>query len=288
MLIRQHADREPFAAELADMLAAVRATRRFDADAYIQVKAAALNEYATVCGLTAAVVAVSGGVDSAVVAGLVAHAAAQPGSPLRRVVCVTAPVHTSSATHQSATVERARQVCDRFGLVCHVLDLTDAHAMLSDTVTEALGLPGNSWASGQLVATTRTPAFYFVTSLLATVGERAVLVGTTNRDEGAYLGYVGKASDAMVDVQPISDIHKSEVYATAETLGVPRSVIEVIPNGDMFDGLDDVDVFGADYDFVELFLALKAFDASAAGTWVESLPAVAAEQFRRWSDNLEA
>ena len=53
--------------------------------------------------------------------------------------------------------------------------------------------------------------------------------GTTNRDEGAYLGFFGKASDGMVDLQPISDLHKSEVRALATRLGVPAEIVEAAP-----------------------------------------------------------
>jgi hypothetical protein len=119
-----------------------------------------------------------------------------------------------------------------------------------------LGKKGKAWAEGQLVSYVRTPALYYATSLLTEQGHSAIVVGTTNRDEGAYLGYFGKASDGMVDVQLISDLHKSEVVKTAQALGLPETIIKAIPSGDMYDGRTDEAVFGAPYDFVELYLSI--------------------------------
>ena len=85
----------------------------------------------------------------------------------------------------------------------------------------------------------------------------SLVVGTTNRDEGAYLGFFGKASDGMVDVQPISDLHKSEVYAIARELDVPQVVIDAPPSGNVFDGRIDEEMIGAPYWFVELYLLAR-------------------------------
>jgi NAD+ synthase (glutamine-hydrolysing) len=79
-------------------------------------------------------------------------------------------------------------------------------------------------------------------------------LGTNNKDEGAYLGYFGKASDGMVDLQMISDIHKSEVYLLANDMNIPKEIINAVPSGDMYDARTDEQVFGAPYDFVELYL----------------------------------
>ena len=78
-------------------------------------------------------------------------------------------------------------------------------------------------------------ALYSITAMLTTYNMRSVIVGTTNRDEGLYLGYIGKASDGMVDLQPISDLHKSQVRLVAKYLDVPQSILDVTPTGDMFD-----------------------------------------------------
>ncbi|MEZ4384885.1 MAG: hypothetical protein R3A79_26375, partial [Nannocystaceae bacterium] len=166
-----------------------------------------------------------------------------------------------------------------------------SQAAVKEAVDRGFGVVGDAWSSGQLVSTIRTPALYYVTSLLTQEGTLAVLCGTTNRDEGSYLGFFGKASDGMVDLQPISDLHKSEVYALAERLGVPAEVREATPTGDTYDGRVDEAMIGAPYDFVELYTALLAAEAAHPGarrsltaTWSEG----ARGAFDRWAAAVEA
>lgn len=270
---------------LREALATCRALRSFNPKAHAQDKATRLNSYLRAFGLRSVVVAVSGGIDSAVVLGLAARAAVAEGSPLERIVPVLLPVHDeTAATGQPEATARGREVCAAHGLTPVELDLTCAHAQLAAHVEAACGMAGQGWARGQLVAYQRTPALYYLTSLLAEAGTPGVLLGTTNKDEGAYLGYFGKASDGLVDVQLISDLHKSEVRSLAAELGTPASVLDVTPTGDMFDGRTDEQVFGAPYDFVELFLhAKKGALAGQTAQWDD----LDVAQFEQLSSNLE-
>jgi NAD+ synthase (glutamine-hydrolysing) len=64
----------------------------------------------------------------------------------------------------------------------------------------------------------------------------------------------------MVDLQPIADIHKSEVYKLANLLGISESIINRTPVGDVFDGSTDYDLIGARYDNVEYFQLLDDYN----------------------------
>jgi NAD+ synthetase len=196
-------------------------------------------------------------------------------------------VHSSGATGQDDAVARGRVVCSAFDLQAHVIDLTGVHASIKETVDKAVGITGEDWASGQLVAYARTPAFYYTTSLLTQEGLGGILLGTTNRDEGAYLGYVGKASDGMVDVQLIADLHKDEVRAIASVLGLPDSIIEATPTGDMYDGRDDEEVFGATYPFVKLYLNFLCWPTVHRNQFLAGLDSQARAQFEEMSAHLE-
>lgn len=284
--------------ELQAALAAVRTQRHFEPRAMALAKAERLNAYLRDCNRNTCVVAVSGGIDSAVVLALVHLASVQPESPIKAIVPVLLPVHDpQAATGQDSATARGKALCHQLGLEPALIDLSAAHRVLAASVEGALGLSGDDWARGQLVAYTRTPALYYVTSVLANVGGRAVVVGTTNKDEGAYLGYFGKASDGLVDVQLISDLFKSEVYAIGAELNVPRAIVEVAPTGDMYDGRLDEEVFGASYDFVELFIASKESFERAPGEWVSphevlaplqgSWPLEAQAQFAMLAERLE-
>ena len=240
--------------ELLNELASYRYWRNFKADEYIEQKTALLNRYMSQCHLDTAVVAVSGGIDSALVLALVNEASKREDSPITKIVPVAMPLYDGVLTNQEDATARARELCDVLGLdltTVPIKGLVSAHIATAETANYQT----TPWATGQMGAYARTSFLYYLNSLLNEQGFKPILVGTTNMDEGCYLGYVGKASDGLVDVQLITDIHKSEVYACSQLLGIPESIMTVIPNGDMYDGRVDTEVFGAPYDIVELYLA---------------------------------
>jgi NAD+ synthetase len=239
--------------ELEGELTVLRARRGFDAQAYVRAKTTLLNAYLERSGISACVVGVSGGIDSAVTLGLVTRAAQISGSPIRRTVAALMPMFTEGATHQDAALARGREVARAFGATTAEVDLSRGLEAVRASVERGARIAGGAWSAGQLVSYLRTPALYHLAALLAEEGAPAVVLGTTNRDEGSYIGFFGKASDGMVDIQLISDIHKSEVRAVARLLGVPESVQSAVPSGDTFDGRSDEEMIGAPYDFLELF-----------------------------------
>lgn len=229
----------------------------FVPDLYVKEKVKMLNNYLTKCGLDAVLIAISGGVDSALVLKLAEAAKNEPNSPLKKIYAVTLPIYDSVLTNQSDTVKRAEDVMkntDCEALTIDMRNIYDANVQTAQTY----GFTADNWSNGQMGAYVRTSFLYYLTAVINAQGYKPILLGTTNRDEGSYLGYVGKASDGMVDVQVISDIYKSEVYQVAEYLKVPESILGVTPNGDMYDGRVDTEVFGAPYTMVELFNRIKA------------------------------
>lgn len=274
--------------ELNATLDVLRRKRGFSVGWYLETKAMLINEYFKAYGLRSAVVALSGGIDSTLVAGLMAKAASAPGSVIEELIGVCLPVYDPrAATGQDDATSRGKAVAERFGFTEVSIDLTEVHKVLCDKVEWPMWQKGDAWARGQAVAYVRTPALYYVTSLLTEAGKPGVLCGTTNLDEGGYLGYFGKASDGMVDLQLISDIHKSEVYRCATSLGAPSESLEVTPAGDMFDGRSDVEVFGTSYDFVELFLEMRGLKIYERAEIQEAWAAETLAQYDDFSARLE-
>lgn len=271
-------------------LLAYRRTRGFNAESMLEAKIERINQYFGEYGLSTAVIAVSGGVDSAVVLGLLHQASLRPDSPIKHLVPVALPATNNvGVTGQESARDRAQELCDSLGLKLLKLDIGEHVQDLRSDVEMAAGITAQPWAIGQLVPYFRTPVLYYLTTLYTEQGEPAVLVGTTNADEGQYIGYIGKASDAMVDIQPISDLHKSEVYALARLLKLPDSIIEVIPTGDMYDGRVDTDVFGAPYAFIELFRWLKNLPESIMEMFINELKSTGEyELYVTMNDNVES
>ncbi len=232
-----------------------RNVRGFIVEDWVDQKVDLINKYFTVCGLSAAVVGVSGGVDSSVVLALLVKASQRSGSSLKKVVPLLLPAENyEGATNQDEAVSQAMKLCERLGVQSRKFGkLKEVSNIISSELSLILDEGETPWSKGQLVAYARTPILYNATSMLTDAGYPALVAGTTNLSEGGYLGYVGKASDGMVDLQIISDLYKSEVYEVAKFLDLPEVIISAVPTGDMFDGRNDEEVFGASYDFVELY-----------------------------------
>jgi len=282
--------------EITSLLGEFRKERGFNAEQHIKEKAALLNDYLRHHRLSACIVALSGGIDSAVVLALAACAAREPDSPIKRLLAVLAPVHSVGATNQGQATTQGQEIAASCNgqqtegtppVETVIIDLTEAHKALKETVDQATSIKGEGWATGQLVAYARTPAFYYITSLLTQQGFPAVLLGTTNRDEGAYLGYVGKAADGMVDLQLIADLHKGEVRQLAQALNLPSAVCMATPTGDMYDGRPDEEVFGAPYDFVELYLNYLCLPKDRQKTLLCDFTPEARKQFKALASHLE-
>ena len=242
--------------QISDMLDVYRAQRNFFPAEYVYTKATLINNYFKKSKLNTAVVAISGGIDSAVVLAILNYAKSLPNSAIKLIVPVMLPAYNNSGvTNQNDATTKGIDLCHSLKIKPYVIDVEHSVNAIQHSVENALnGLnTGSDWAAGQLVPYTRTPTLYYVATLLSDNGYPSLIVGTTNRDEGSYLGYIGKASDGMVDLQVISDIHKSEVYEVASYLNITDDILNAIPRGDMFDNKADVDIFGASYDFVEFY-----------------------------------
>jgi NAD+ synthase (glutamine-hydrolysing) len=251
---------EPLLPELRAELERVRAKRAFDPRTYLDAKTRMLMCYLAKHHLRAAVLGMSGGIDSAVVLGILRQTQRYYPATLQQIVPLALPTHTA-AQGQTAATDRIAHLGKQWGIPIPICNLNAPHAAIAREMDSALSSSEpqpSDWALGQLTSYIRTPALYFATSLLTERGFPAFVAGTTNRDEGAYLGYVGKASDGMVDIQLIADLHKSEVRSLARHLGVTQEILDAVPSGEMHDGRVDEEVFGAPYDFVELFLATRA------------------------------
>jgi len=114
------------------------------------------------------------------------------------------------------------------------------------------------------------------------------VLGTGNHDEDGYLGYFCKAGDGVVDVQLISDLHKSEVFKVGAELGVPESILRSPPSADLWDGQTDEEELGVSYDFVELYTGwyLKQSEEDQKG-FVESMDEETLKEWNHYKDICE-
>lgn len=231
-----------------DILQEYKDKTSFTPGYWVHLKCILFDKYLETHGLSGAVISVSGGIDSAVTLGLLKYTMELPNSRLKKVVALSQPIHSSQWA-----LERARELCESFGIPLTVIDQTEIHNNITGLFEKALGTKGNDFSRGQLRSYLRTPANYFAAQLLKEEGFPAVVMGTGNKDEDGYLAYFCKYGDGAVDVQLISDLHKSQVFIVGKQLKVPESILTAAPSADLWDGQTDEEEMGFSYDFVEFY-----------------------------------
>jgi NAD+ synthase len=92
-----------------------------------------------------------------------------------------------------------------------------------------------------------------MTTLYAFAGHHKLLVaGTGNKVEDFGIGFFTKYGDGGVDVSPIADLYKTQVYELAKELGVVSGIQQAKPTDGLFaDGRTDEDQIGATYPELE-------------------------------------
>ncbi|WP_245637605.1 NAD(+) synthase [Hydrogenibacillus schlegelii] len=214
---------------------ALEAYRRRVADDAAR-RAAFIRERVAAAGARGAIVGLSGGLDSAAVAGLLARALGPEGAWGMWIGIESTPAYR----------ERARAVADAFGLRWLDVDLSAALAAFSEALRPVVTLDRR--AAGNTKARLRMAALYAVAN-----AEGLLVADTTNRSE-AYVGYVTKGGDAVADFNPLLTLTKSEVRILAEHLGVPPAVLAAAPSADLWPGQTDEAELGFGYEALDRFL----------------------------------
>ncbi len=224
-----NANNFPLTLSLEMALNTYRKERAFDPQGYLDTKLTLLSRYFYETNLRAAVIGVSGGIDSCVVLAILKSLQTKERSCLKKIIPMILPFYDcDGATGQIEATAKAKKILDFFELAPdHVLmDLGPIHKTMYEMISACCSFDKSSWSQGQLVSNLRTPVLYQVANQLHEAGLPCAVVGTINRDEGSYIGFFGKVSDAMVDIQIISDLHKSEVKKLARFLTIPNDIID--------------------------------------------------------------
>ncbi|WP_456376140.1 NAD(+) synthase [Lutibacter sp.] len=199
-----------------------------------------LKDYATNAKVNGFVVGISGGIDSAVTSSL----CAKTGFP---VLCVEMPIHQGKNQIVRGK-EHITQLKARFNAVNSLeVNLTSTFEDFKTVVPKV----ENSATVNLSLANTR--ARLRMTTLYYFAGLHGYLVaGTGNKVEDFGVGFFTKYGDGGVDLSPIADLMKSEVYEIAKVLKVPNSIIKAQPTDGLFgDSRTDEDQIGASYNELE-------------------------------------
>jgi len=192
------------------------------------------------------VVGVSGGIDSAVSSTL----AARTGHP---VLCVEMPIH-----QHISQVSRAREHIEY--LEATYPNVSSVEVELTDTYeTFRKALPALKEGQDEQMALVNTRARVRMTTLYYFAAlHSALVVGTGNKVEDFGVGFYTKYGDGGVDLSPIADLVKTEVFALGAELGVNNAILQAAPTDGLWgDDRTDEDQIGASYPELEWAMAFE-------------------------------
>ena len=210
-----------------------------------------LKDYAVKAKMEGFVIGISGGIDSAVTSALCARTGL-------KLLCLEMPIHQASSQ-----VSRAKT---------HIEWLQSSHKKVSikqveltrvfDNFVAALPAVANEEDRFMSLANTRarlrmTSLYYFAAL------HRYLVAGTGNKVEDFGVGFYTKYGDGGVDVSPIADLMKSEVYEIAKFLDINQEIITAAPTDGLWgDDRTDEDQIGASYDELEWAMKMQELGRS--------------------------
>lgn len=209
-----------------------------------------LEEYLATCGAKGFVVGISGGVDSALVSTL----CAATGKP---TLCVELPIH-QAPSQVSRAAKHIEWLTERYPNVERAsADLTAPY----ENLLEVLPRGGTAYE----LTTANTRARLRMTTLYFFAGLRgALVVGTGNKIEDFGIGFYTKWGDGGVDISPIADLTKTEVFELSRHLGVCSDILDAKPTDGLFgDDRSDEEQIGASYPELEWAMQQSELGAKA-------------------------
>ena len=196
---------------------------------------------------TGFVVGVSGGIDSAVTSAL----AALTEKPL---LLLNMPIEQEEEQYNLSN-EHIMWLASRHDNVSSlVIDLTAPYCSM---ISSLVGCNISELAAANMASRLRMSALYAAANT-----NNFMVTGTGNKVEDYGIGFFTKYGDGGVDLSPIADLLKTEVYELAEYLGVPESIQKAAPTDGLWgDNRTDEEQIGATYE--ELEWALQHYDKAA-------------------------
>ena len=184
----------------------------------------------------ALVVGISGGIDSSVVSTLCANTG-------RKTIVLTMPIKQIKSQHD-LSLQHAKSLKIKFKNVEHHLIEMDK---IFGSFSQVLNNFDNEHGFANSRARLRMATLYQVAA-----ANSGIVVGTGNKVEDFGVGFYTKYGDGGVDISPIADCTKSQVWELGRHLGVSNDIINSPPTDGLWnDGRNDVDQLGMTYEDLE-------------------------------------
>ncbi len=205
-----------------------------------------LKDYASNAKMKGFVIGISGGIDSAVTSTLCAMTGME-------LLCLEMPIHQSpnqvgrASKHIDWLQKKFKQVDRQPVLLTPVFDsLVDSLPDVDDEEERFMSLANTR-------ARLRMTTLYYFAAI-----KGYLVAGTGNKVEDFGVGFYTKYGDGGVDLSPIADLMKTEVYEIAKFLGINEEIIKAAPTDGLWgDDRTDEDQIGASYPELEWAMKMK-------------------------------
>ena len=193
------------------------------------------------------VIGISGGIDSALTSTL----CAKTGLP---TLCLDMPIFQNLNEHSRAT-EHIKWLSSNFNNVSSkTIDLSNTFDSFKNSVDE-VNQRNNLLSLANSRSRLRMTSLYYYASL-----NNYLVVGTGNKVEDFGIGFYTKYGDGGVDISPIADLYKTEVFELSEYLNINQDILIAKPTDGLWDDeRTDEDQIGATYSELEWAMKQKDF-----------------------------
>ena len=200
-----------------------------------------IRNYAESAGMRTLVIGISGGIDSAVVSALCARTGLN-------TIAVTMPIRQRPDLHD-LSIQQGVWLSQNFDNVRHeIIDVTPVFDVFEARLNQYDNLLGMANSRSRL----RMVTLYQIAQ-----STQGLVVGTGNKVEDFGVGFYTKYGDGGVDISPIGDCYKTQVWQMGRELGVLQEIIDAAPTDGLWDdGRTDQDQLGG-LSYAELESAMR-------------------------------
>ncbi|MFL2622849.1 MAG: NAD(+) synthase [Candidatus Marisimplicoccus sp.] len=198
-----------------------------------------INEYLEKSKMQGLVVGVSGGIDSALTSTLCAETG-------RNLICIEMPIH-QDRTQVSRSKNHIEWLKEKYSNVSSILiNLDNTFDSFVDSIPKVKSFE-NDLSLANTRSRLRMITLYYFSAL-----NKYIVAGTGNKVEDFGIGFYTKYGDGGVDISPIADLLKSDVYNLAKFYNINDEIIKAEPTDGLWnDNRNDEDQIGASYKELE-------------------------------------
>jgi len=181
-------------------------------------------------GFKNAIIGISGGIDSAIVAALLVKALKK-----QNVYGILLPYS------EQKDIDDSEQLIKQLDIYSETYQINNA----VDEVSRGMGFENYNIRTGNIKARMRMIYLYD-----RSFSYKALVIGTGNRTE-ELLGYFTQYGDGACAINPIVHLYKTEVFELAKYLKLPKAIIEKAPTAGLWEGQTDEEELGATYEEID-------------------------------------